>query len=193
MCGRIEPRYGRRVSRSARIADALLAGAMTLISVGLLAGLHGRPAVAWPLALAHTLPLALRRRYPVGSAAVAIGAALAYVVVGVPMIGLGPAALVWLYSVGSYAPRPSAYALLAGAEATVAVAIGVRGQSDAATWVTDAVALVVAYLLGDAWLVLGLPLGIAYGTAAYLVGVRVGGHMLDRRMPELLATVTPNR
>jgi ABC-2 type transport system permease protein len=53
--------------------------------------------------------------------------------------------------------------------------------------------VLAAYLLGDAWLVLGLPLGVAYGTAAYLIGVRVGGALLDRRMPELLATVTPNR
>ena len=53
--------------------------------------------------------------------------------------------------------------------------------------------VVAAFLLGDAWVWLGLPLGIAYGTAAYLVGVRVAAVILDRRMPELLATVTPNR
>ena len=51
----------------------------------------------------------------------------------------------------------------------------------------------VAYVLGDAWVWLGLPLGVAYGTAGYLIGVRVAAAILDRRMPELLATVTPNR
>jgi ABC-2 type transport system permease protein len=53
--------------------------------------------------------------------------------------------------------------------------------------------VLAAYLLGDAWVWLGLPLGVAYGTVAYVVGVRVAGAILDRRMPELLATVTPNR
>jgi ABC-2 type transport system permease protein len=50
---------------------------------------------------------------------------------------------------------------------------------------------VVAYLLGTAWLWVGLPLGLAWGVAAYLLGVRVAGRLLDRRMPELLAQITP--
>jgi ABC-2 type transport system permease protein len=53
--------------------------------------------------------------------------------------------------------------------------------------------LVAAYLLGDAWIWLGLPAGLAYGALAYLAGSRVAGAVLDRRMPELLAAVGPNR
>jgi ABC-2 type transport system permease protein len=52
---------------------------------------------------------------------------------------------------------------------------------------------VAAYLLGDAWLWIGLPVGLAYGTGAYLLGSRIAGDLLDRRMPELLSAVTPNR
>jgi ABC-2 type transport system permease protein len=52
---------------------------------------------------------------------------------------------------------------------------------------------VADYLLGDAWRWVGLPVGVAYGVGAYLTGSRLGGKLLDRRMPELLATVTPNR
>jgi ABC-2 type transport system permease protein len=52
---------------------------------------------------------------------------------------------------------------------------------------------IAAYLLGDVWLWIGLPVGLAYGTAAYLIGSRLAGAMLDNRMPELLAAVTPNR
>lgn len=48
-------------------------------------------------------------------------------------------------------------------------------------------------LLGDAWVWWGLPIGLAYGTVAYLIGVQVAGSLLDRRMPELLAAITPNR
>ena len=52
---------------------------------------------------------------------------------------------------------------------------------------------VAAYLLGDVWLWIGLPLGAAYGIGAYALGSRLAGDLLDRRMPELLAAVTPNR
>ncbi|GGQ45063.1 MotA/TolQ/ExbB proton channel family protein [Couchioplanes azureus] len=45
-------------------------------------------------------------------------------------------------------------------------------------------------MLGDAWLWLGLPVGVAYGAAAFVIGLRLAGPMLDRRMPELLATVS---
>jgi ABC-2 type transport system permease protein len=52
---------------------------------------------------------------------------------------------------------------------------------------------VAAWLLGDVWLWIGLPIGLGYGIGAYLLGSRFAGDLLDRRMPELLATVTPNR
>jgi ABC-2 type transport system permease protein len=50
---------------------------------------------------------------------------------------------------------------------------------------------VTAYLLGSAWLWAGLPVGVLYGSVAYLLGSRLAGNLLDRRMPELLAAVTP--
>jgi ABC-2 type transport system permease protein len=50
---------------------------------------------------------------------------------------------------------------------------------------------VAAYFLGPVWLWIGLPVGLLYGTAAYLIGSGVAANMLDRRMPELLSTVTP--
>jgi ABC-2 type transport system permease protein len=49
------------------------------------------------------------------------------------------------------------------------------------------------HFLAHAWVWVGLPLGLVWGAAAYLTGARVAGNLLDRRMPELLATVTPNR
>ncbi|MEV6598924.1 ABC transporter permease [Actinoplanes sp. NPDC051346] len=50
--------------------------------------------------------------------------------------------------------------------------------------------LLGSWLLGDAWLWLGLPIGVGYGAAAFAIGLRLTGPMLDRRMPELLATVS---
>ncbi|TCB92710.1 ABC transporter permease [Micromonospora zingiberis] len=54
-------------------------------------------------------------------------------------------------------------------------------------------AVVAAALLGDAWLWLGLPLGVGYGVGAALLGGYLAGDALDRRQPELLSTVTPRR
>jgi ABC-2 type transport system permease protein len=41
------------------------------------------------------------------------------------------------------------------------------------------------------WPWLGLPVGLVYGGCAYLLGAHLAATMLDRRMPELLAAVTP--
>ncbi|MFY1635441.1 ABC transporter permease [Solwaraspora sp. WMMB335] len=57
-----------------------------------------------------------------------------------------------------------------------------------------AVPMVVATaLLGDVWLWLALPVGIGYGLAAVFLGLSITGDVLDRRMPELVASVTPRR
>ncbi|WP_435795963.1 ABC transporter permease [Micromonospora taraxaci] len=53
--------------------------------------------------------------------------------------------------------------------------------------------VVAAALLGGAWLWLALPVGAAYGLGAALLGAYLAGDVLDRRLPELLATVTPRR
>lgn len=52
---------------------------------------------------------------------------------------------------------------------------------------------IAAHFLGPVWLWIGLPAGAAYGVAAYLISTAMIGDMLDRRMPELLATVTQSR
>ncbi|WP_089154890.1 ABC transporter permease [Micromonospora sp. NBS 11-29] len=53
--------------------------------------------------------------------------------------------------------------------------------------------VVAAALLGDVWLWLALPAGLAYGAGAALLGAYLAGDALDRRQPELLAAVTPTR
>jgi ABC-2 type transport system permease protein len=52
---------------------------------------------------------------------------------------------------------------------------------------------VAAFLLGDAWRFAGLPIGLAYGVGAAWLGCYIAGDHLDRRMPELLAAITPKR
>jgi ABC-2 type transport system permease protein len=52
---------------------------------------------------------------------------------------------------------------------------------------------ITAYFLGPVWWWIGLPVGAAYGFAAYLISAGLCGDLLDRRIPELLATISPNR
>ena len=52
---------------------------------------------------------------------------------------------------------------------------------------------IIALFLGEIWWWIGLPVGIAYGAAAYLIGSGIAADLLDKRMPEVLAAVTPNR
>ncbi|BCY15552.1 transporter [Actinoplanes sp. L3-i22] len=51
--------------------------------------------------------------------------------------------------------------------------------------------LLAGHLLGPAWTWAGLPIGLGYGIAAYLIGSGMAGDLLDRRMPEVLAAITP--
>ncbi|MEU4242986.1 ABC transporter permease [Actinoplanes sp. NPDC026619] len=51
----------------------------------------------------------------------------------------------------------------------------------------------IALFIAPIWLWIGLPVGIAYGTAAFLIGSGIAADQLDKRMPELLTAITPNR
>ncbi|HEX6969181.1 MAG TPA: ABC transporter permease [Micromonosporaceae bacterium] len=53
--------------------------------------------------------------------------------------------------------------------------------------------IVATALLADAWLWLALPVGVGYGAAAAILGSYLAGDVLDRRMPEVLAAITPRR
>jgi ABC-2 type transport system permease protein len=51
--------------------------------------------------------------------------------------------------------------------------------------------MVGALLFGDAWTVISLPVGLAYGVGAVALGAYIAGDLLDHRAPELLQTITP--
>nr|WP_240669860.1 ABC transporter permease [Actinoplanes solisilvae] len=52
---------------------------------------------------------------------------------------------------------------------------------------------ILAWVLGSVWLWIGLPVGAAFGCAAYLIGSQVAGDWLDKRAPEVLVAVTAGR
>ncbi|WP_040477944.1 hypothetical protein [Longispora albida] len=63
-----------------------------------------------------------------------------------------------------------------------------------ATLVLAAPMALLAWWAGSsAWSVVVIPVSVAYGVGAVLIGTLIGGDALNRRAPELLAAVTPSR
>ncbi|TDC82004.1 ABC transporter permease [Micromonospora sp. KC606] len=120
-----------------------------------------------------------------GWVGVAAGALLAAYGVGLAINGL--VSVLGAYSLPETS-NPFAMNSGAGMAKSLLTLLSMVGSAAAAMPV-----VVAAGLLGDSWLWLALPLGAAYGLGAALLGAYVGGDVLDRRQPELLATVTPRR
>jgi ABC-2 type transport system permease protein len=106
--------------------------------------------------------------------------------------GVGLAVVLPVSVLGAYALPDTSNPFAMSSGAGVAKALLTFGALAGAIVATVPL-LIAAYLLDDVWLWIGLPVGLVYGGAAYVVGSLVGGALLDRRMPELLAAVTPNR
>jgi signal transduction histidine kinase len=147
--------YVRSVRDEARwrppVADVLLAGACGALSVsiglGVLAGGIDR-VLGLGLGVLHCAPLALRRRHPEAVLGAMTASGLLYALAGFPPVGLGPAIVAAVYSVGSERPRRRSLAATAGAAAVmVAVLLHVGVGPDTA--VGNTVVFGVAWLLGD--------------------------------------------
>jgi signal transduction histidine kinase len=109
---------------------------------------RGTLALAYVLALLHTLPLAARRRFPGAVLAVSVASGLAVAAIGVPPVVLGVAILVAVYSVAAYGGRWVSLAGLAAAELGSAVVQLTPGRFQALTVVTNGLVLAAAWLLG---------------------------------------------
>src|SRR5215203_5495773 len=88
------------------LAAAGMSTALFVIDNGPVGGLPRRTlALAYALALLHTLPLAGRRRFPGAVLALSVASGLAVAALGLPPEILGVAILVAVYTVAAYADR----------------------------------------------------------------------------------------
>jgi Histidine kinase len=149
---------GRRLAAVGPWAlDALLALAVTAAGVLVLAsilppGSGGlRTAAASALVVAHCLPIAVRRLFPLPVLAWALAAGLAFASLGFNLVPLGLSILIYVYSVASLCPRRVSLAGLAVTEAMLVLVFVARPRAlgDRSTLVVDCVVVAAAWWLGD--------------------------------------------
>jgi signal transduction histidine kinase len=148
-------RWLRRLSGNPWVFDSGLAlvaaGLSTAFFVFELVGSglpRGTLALAYALALLHTLPLAARRRFPGTVLALCVASGLAVAALGVSPIVLGVAILVAVYSIAAYGDRWVSLAGLAAAEVGSAAVQLTPGRFQTPTVVSNALVIGAAWLLG---------------------------------------------
>jgi hypothetical protein len=149
----------RRLPASALVFDSALA----LVAAGLATAQFvsmpadrgapgGRFVLGYGLVLLHTLPLALRRRFPGTVLALVVASGLAGIALDLPPFFVGPAILVAVYSVAAYGSRRVSVVGLVVAELGLAAVplTGGRLQEPLAwlVWVQFAGIFGAAWLLG---------------------------------------------
>ncbi|HEV3496137.1 MAG TPA: sensor histidine kinase [Actinomycetes bacterium] len=152
-----DDRRGRRRAAGPWVLDGLLALAAAAAGVTLLATVlplepgSPRSVAAYLLVLAHTLPLAARRRWPLATLAAGLATAAAFAALGQNLVVLTVALLVYVYTVAAQRPRRVSVAGLAATEAMLVLVWLVRPRliGDAGSLVADGVILAAAWWLGD--------------------------------------------
>ena len=137
--------------------DALLALAATAAGVLVLASIlplgpqEPRIAAGYALIVAHTLPIAVRRRFPLTVLAWALATGLAFASLGFNLVPLGLSILIYVYSVASRCPRRVSLTGLATTEAMLGLVFLARPKAlgDRSTLVVDCVVVAAAWWLGD--------------------------------------------
>jgi len=139
------------------VFDGLLAvaaagfGVVALAPVLPLSPSQPRTVAAYALILAHSLPIALRRRFPVPVLACGLGTGLAFASLRLNLIPLGLSILIYVYSVAALRPRRVSLAGLAATEVMLALVFLARPRAlgDRSTLVADCVIVAAAWWLGD--------------------------------------------
>jgi signal transduction histidine kinase len=139
------------------VLDALLAAAATAAGVFTLASVlpldvgGPRTVAAYALVVAHTLPIAVRRRFPLPVLAWALATGLAFASLRLNLVALGPSILIYVYSVASLCPRRASLAGLAATEAVLGLVFLARPRAlgDRSSLVLDCLVVAAAWWLGD--------------------------------------------
>jgi signal transduction histidine kinase len=110
-----------------------------------------RSVAAYLLVAAHTLPIAVRRRFPLPTLAWALATGVGFAALGLNLVALSFTILIYVYTAAAHCPRRVS---LAGLAATEAVLLGVWLASpgaigDGGTLVIDGLIMVAAWWLGD--------------------------------------------
>jgi signal transduction histidine kinase len=139
------------------VLDGLLALAASAVGLSLLASAlpfdPGSPRAwaAYLVLLAHTLPLAVRRRWPLAVLVWALATGAAFAAVGPSLVPLSFTILIYVYTAAAHCRRQISLAGLAATEALLLVVWLARPRSigDAGTLVIDGLLMVAAWWLGD--------------------------------------------
>jgi signal transduction histidine kinase len=106
---------------------------------------------AYLLLLAHTLPIAVRRRWPLPVLAWGLVTGAAFAALGLNLVSLSLAILVYVYTAAAHSPRRRSLAGLAATEALLLLVWLARPRliGDGGTLVIDGVIVAAAWWLGD--------------------------------------------
>ena len=137
--------------------DGLLAVAVAGFGVATLATVlpfdPGSPRnwAAYLLVLAHTLPIAVRRRWPLAALAWGLATGAAFAALGLNLVSLSFAILIYVYSAAAHCPRRASLAGLAATEALLLLVWLARPRSigDGGTVMVDSLIMAAAWWLGD--------------------------------------------
>jgi signal transduction histidine kinase len=110
-----------------------------------------RALAAYLLLLAHTLPIAVRRRWPLPVLAWGLVTGAAFAALGLSLVSLSFAILVYVYTAAAHCPRRRSLAGLAATEAMLLLVWLARPRSigDGGTLVVDGLIVAAAWWLGD--------------------------------------------
>jgi signal transduction histidine kinase len=152
----METRFAERFA-TARVwaFDVAVAAALTALSLSIFASIANRverpaPAVAVTLLVVHCASLTWRRRAPLAVMGLNLVSGAVLVAIGYPVVMLGLASVVVLYTVASRSRRAPALAALGATVAAMAAALVLpASRADASTIAGNAVVLTVVWFLGD--------------------------------------------
>jgi signal transduction histidine kinase len=153
------PDAGRQRLRTAGpwVLDGLLAVVAAGVGVATLATVlpfdPGSPRAwaAYLLVLAHTLPIAVRRRWPLPVLAWGLATGVAFAALGLNLVSLSFAVLIYVYTVAARCPRRRSLAGLAATEAVLVLVWLARPRSigDGGTLLLDGLIMAAGWWLGD--------------------------------------------